>query len=88
MTKKISDYEQGFRDGLLAFAIMRDGVYYVGNERPLKKVLEEIHTTWNFNEPAKCAHVFGKRKNTPYTGVYQETCVKCGHVEEFEKDYS
>lgn len=35
-----------------------------------------------------CEHEFGDWKRTSYKDVYEETCKKCGHVEEFEKDFS
>jgi hypothetical protein len=37
---------------------------------------------------AACHHEFGPVGHTPYTGVYQQTCKKCGLTDTFEKDYT
>jgi len=45
-------YEQGFKDGLAAYAINKDGDQWVGDpKRTLKEAIEDIKNTWNFNPP-------------------------------------
>lgn len=45
-------YKQGFEDGLKAFAWWENGEEQVGTTGwTLKKAIEKIETTWNFNPP-------------------------------------
>lgn len=47
----MSAYKQGFIDGLEAYAIMKNGVSYIGNDRPLRQCIKDVENTWNYNEP-------------------------------------
>jgi hypothetical protein len=49
-----SEYERGFKDGIRAYAYMKDGQYYVGTTgRTLERAIAEVKQTWtwNFMEP-------------------------------------
>lgn len=78
----MTPYERGFIDGLTAYAIMRDGVYYIGNERTLKSCIEKVRDTWNYQEPEKtCAHIW--QCSTTFDGnmaigTSQAECSLCG----------
>lgn len=49
---KHTPYEQGFIEGMTAYAISKNGTQVIGNDRPLRGCIEELYTTWNFNPPA------------------------------------
>jgi len=49
MTEQYTPYEQGFIDGLTAYAVNKDGVQWVGSTgRKLKTAIEKMRDTWNF----------------------------------------
>lgn len=49
---KIEAYEQGFLDGIKAYAWWKDGQQMVGTTgKTLKKAQENYRETWNFNIP-------------------------------------
>jgi len=49
---KRSDYDQGFIDGLNAYASWKDGIKYVGTTgTTLKQAVQDINLTWNYTPP-------------------------------------
>ena len=45
-------YDQGFKDGLEAYAINRDGKQWVGDpHKELRKAQEDIENTWGYSPP-------------------------------------
>lgn len=52
----LTAYDQGFSDGLRAYAINRDGEQYVGSpELNLKMAIGGRAKTWNYSPPTKSA---------------------------------
>lgn len=52
MTMSRKDYDEGFKDGLKAFAHWKDGIEYVGTTGwTLKKAIEKLSSTWNYYPP-------------------------------------
>lgn len=53
MSDKLSDYDQGFIDGLQAFAWSKDGIQYCGTTElwPLKVAVLELKKLWNYSPP-------------------------------------
>jgi len=52
MSESYTPYEQGFADGLTAYAVNNDGVQYVGSTGTTRiKAIEKMHETWNFAPP-------------------------------------
>lgn len=55
-----------------------------------EKVRRELETLIDaalLNWPCM-VHQYGARWKTEYKDTYRERCARCGHVNEFEKDYS
>ncbi len=53
-----------------------------------KKMAEETESVIANAIGVQCLHVYNGWKSTSYKGVYTETCIKCGFVNEFEKDFT
>ncbi len=48
------DYEQGYIDGLTAYAWWKDGVQYVGTTgTSLQEAIDRRHREWNYKGPEK-----------------------------------
>jgi len=90
MSKSKFQYQGPFNFDDMCAAVM-DYVSKCSDPKDVQYIVDRAASVFNHSHKRLqdiCHHQYEGSKKTAYQNTYEEKCVKCAHVNEFEKDYS